>query len=264
MSFAKRFAAFSTAREVAQPGDYKTTYMGLVPVILTRDEDGGLHVLVNRCMHRAATVCQRESGNASYFRCEYHAWTYDNTGRLIGISRPKGYAREELDEFPGGLSSAARVASYRGLIFASFAREGPGLDEHLGLTKAYIDEWADQSPTGSVRVDGGVWKHRYRGNWKLQVEGSNEGYHPEFLHRINAVMREKAGGRGLSWSETDAVGIDLGSGHSLMEFPASGSPHPPEYVAVLNERLGAERAKRVARGACSSFRISRSPRPIFG
>ncbi len=26
--------------EVAQPGDYKTTYIGRIPVILSRDEDG--------------------------------------------------------------------------------------------------------------------------------------------------------------------------------------------------------------------------------
>jgi phenylpropionate dioxygenase-like ring-hydroxylating dioxygenase large terminal subunit len=243
--------------QVAHAGDYLTSYMGLVPVVVTRDEDGGLHVLVNRCMHRGATICQRESGNASFFRCEYHAWTYDNRGRLIGISRPKGYAQQELDEFAAGLSTAARIASYRGLIFASFASDGPSLDAHLGAAKPYIDEWADQSPTADVRIEGGVWKHRYKGNWKLQVEGSNEGYHPEFLHRIGGLLRARTGVSGLRpWADSTANGYDLGGGHSVMEFPRSESTHAPEYIALLHERLGSERAERAL---AASWRLQLFP-----
>jgi phenylpropionate dioxygenase-like ring-hydroxylating dioxygenase large terminal subunit len=233
--------------ELANAGDFKTTYMGLVPVIVTRDAEGALHVLVNRCLHRGTTVCQHDRGNASSFRCEYHAWTYDIRGRLIGISRPGGYAQAERDEFGAGLSAAARVATYRGLIFASFAAAGPSLDEHLGLAKAYIDEWADQSPTGSVRLTGGVWKHTYGGNWKLQVEGSNEGYHPEFLHRVAGLARQR-GGQAVygSWFDSPARGLDLGGGHSVMEFPdlGAGSVHQPAYVELLERRLGPERARR--------------------
>ena len=49
--------------EIAQPGDYKTARMGLVPVILSRSADGQINLLIHRCMHRGTTVCQRESGN---------------------------------------------------------------------------------------------------------------------------------------------------------------------------------------------------------
>ncbi|HXG23486.1 MAG TPA: Rieske 2Fe-2S domain-containing protein, partial [Chthonomonadales bacterium] len=43
--------------EIAEPGDYKATTIGLQPVIVTRDaDDGRIHVLLNRCRHRAATV----------------------------------------------------------------------------------------------------------------------------------------------------------------------------------------------------------------
>ena len=89
--------------EVALPGDYKTTYIGQIPVIVSRTEDGQMHGVVNRCVHRGTTVCQMERGNSSYFRCEYHGWTYRNTGELIGITQKGGYAVEELDGIPESL-----------------------------------------------------------------------------------------------------------------------------------------------------------------
>jgi len=247
--------------ELPNAGDFTTTYMGLVPVIVSRDAGGEFNVMVNRCLHRGTTVFQHERGNATVFRCEYHAWTYDLRGRLIGISRPGGYAPEELAELGAGLSPAARVATYRGLIFASFAADGPSLDEHLGLAKPYIDEWADQSPAGTVAIEGGVWKHAYGGNWKLQVEGSNEGYHPEFLHRIAGKLRERMGyAQYGSWFESSARGIDLGGGHSVMEFPELSVAPLPEYAALLEARLGPARAERALK---ASWRMQLFPNLAF-
>lgn len=237
--------------ELPQPGDYKTTYIGLVPVIVSRDAGGAVHVLVNRCSHRGATVCQHEIGNAQSFRCEYHAWTYALDGALIGISRRSGYAPAEIAEFNAGLQAVARVASYRGLIFASFAADGPSLEEHLGGARPYLDEWSDLSPTGSVVLEGGTWKHTYNGNWKLQVEGSNEGYHPEFLHRMSSAMRNQAGtgAANFPWADSDARGFDLGNGHSIMEFPDNRVPQAPDYVALLERAHGQERAARALNGS---------------
>lgn len=50
--------------ELPNPGDYKTTFIGLVPVIVSRDMAGKVHVLVNRCMHRGATVCPTEKATS--------------------------------------------------------------------------------------------------------------------------------------------------------------------------------------------------------
>jgi hypothetical protein len=46
--------------EVPQPGDYKTAAVGRLPVIVSRAEDGHIHVLLNICRHTdlpAATHC---------------------------------------------------------------------------------------------------------------------------------------------------------------------------------------------------------------
>jgi phenylpropionate dioxygenase-like ring-hydroxylating dioxygenase large terminal subunit len=210
--------------EVAEVGDYKTTYIGRVPIIVTRSEGGQLHVVVNRCAHRGATVCQRELGNANYFKCEYHGWVYDNTGELKGVTLRSGF---QPGEIPEGLrlDRAPRVDVYQGCIFASLSEDGPSLRENLGGVTAYLDEWASRSPSGKLTV-AGVSRQRYDGNWKLQVEGSNERYHAEFLHRVDTRMSARLAARqgttvGAKRNAVvaDERGIDLGNGHSVMEIP---------------------------------------------
>ncbi len=83
--------------EVAHPGDYKTTFLGRQPVIVSRDEAGTIHVLLNRCTHRAATVCQAASGNSNFFRCEYHGWMFRNNGELIAPTFGGGYDSADFD-----------------------------------------------------------------------------------------------------------------------------------------------------------------------
>ena len=49
--------------DVPNPGDFKTTFVGEIPIIVTRDEDGEIHAMVNRCAHKGALVCLKERGN---------------------------------------------------------------------------------------------------------------------------------------------------------------------------------------------------------
>jgi phenylpropionate dioxygenase-like ring-hydroxylating dioxygenase large terminal subunit len=168
--------------EVKEPGDYKTTVIGRHPVIVSHLGDGTISILVNRCRHRGATVCQHELGNSRVFRCVYHSWTYANTGKLIGVPHPQGYgegfSREDL-----GLAKVPRVGVHRGFIFGSMAAEGPSLDEHLGGTRKLLDAFCEVSPTGQIEVFRGQQKCAYNGNWKFQIDNGVDPYHVEFLHR---------------------------------------------------------------------------------
>ena len=76
--------------EIPDPGDFKATYIGDTPVIVTRDREGGINVMTNRCAHRGALVCRSARGNIDELECVYHQWKYDMQGRLIGVPFRRG------------------------------------------------------------------------------------------------------------------------------------------------------------------------------
>ncbi len=46
--------------EIPEGGSYKTINIGKQPVVVVRDRKKKVHVLLNRCRHRAATVCEHK------------------------------------------------------------------------------------------------------------------------------------------------------------------------------------------------------------
>jgi phenylpropionate dioxygenase-like ring-hydroxylating dioxygenase large terminal subunit len=214
--------------EVAEPGDYKTTFAGTQPVIVTRGaDDGEIRALLNRCRHRGSRVCQDEVGNASYFRCPYHGWTYKNTGELRGITYDDGY--QDLDRTSLGLVQLPRVATFHGFVFGTLAKDGPSLEEYLGNAKRYLEIVARQGPDG-IRLSAGSHRIAFDANWKLQVENTIDNYHFGFVHRsFLDVLADRLGQappimknvmHNPEWRT-----IDLGGGHSVHEFgdPEEGS-----------------------------------------
>jgi nitrite reductase/ring-hydroxylating ferredoxin subunit len=206
--------------ELGHRGDYKTTFAGTQPVIVARGaDDGVVRVLLNRCRHRGSSVCHQPAGNAHYFRCPYHGWTYHNSGALRGITYDDGYS--DLDRMRLGLVALPRVETFAGFIFASFSDHGPSLAEHLGNAGPYLERVARQAPKG-IRLSAGAHKMRYRGNWKLQIENTIDGYHFNFVHRsFLDVLAHRAGpeapeARG-AMNNPQASAVDLGGGHSLLD-----------------------------------------------
>jgi phenylpropionate dioxygenase-like ring-hydroxylating dioxygenase large terminal subunit len=88
--FAKSWLYAGPAHAVAKAGDFFRIDIGNVPVLVTRDRDGGLHAMVNVCRHRGAEVKLERSGNClSALTCHYHAWTYTLDGSLAFAPRAR-------------------------------------------------------------------------------------------------------------------------------------------------------------------------------
>ena len=240
--------------EIAQPGDFRTGTMGRQPIIITRGKDDSINVLINSCRHRANAVCREERGNTLSFRCPYHAWVYTNTGELIGVSDRPRYA-EDLNTAELSLVKVPRVATYRGLIFASLSEDVSSLDDHLGMTKQYIDLWDDKNLEGGPIVPR-PHRYGYEGNWKFQAENGVDGYHPGIVHESAFTAFAASGARAFSNRrpiDSEHTTRGFPGGHSTLEgAPESGrgsAKSLPEeyndYMVRLTAAHGEERAKDI-------------------
>lgn len=205
--------------EVPEAGDYCTKWIGRHHIVVTRGADGQIRAMFNRCRHRGTTVCNATRGNATFFRCPYHGWTYNNHGDLVGVPYPSRYSSEfAKDEL--GLAALPRLDQYRGFLFASLADEGPSLAEHLGNTRQYIDAFVSASPAEKVELRAGSSKALFRGNWKFV---GMDGYHVNFTHKTVLDLQERrmGGSYKRGFGNTDRSpnqAWDLTGGHSRLDL----------------------------------------------
>ncbi len=168
--------------DIAQPHDFVTTQIGRVPILLTRAADGTLRGLINSCRHRGTLLCPLRKGNQRVHVCHYHGWQYSSAGRNLGITGaaagqyPANFVDDTHDLLP-----VARIASYRGFIFASLSNDVPTLEAHLGEARIFLDLVADQGPNGLEYVPGTV-SYTFDANWKFQFENGLDFYHFAATH----------------------------------------------------------------------------------
>jgi phenylpropionate dioxygenase-like ring-hydroxylating dioxygenase large terminal subunit len=202
--------------EVAKPGDYRTTFVGSMPVVVARDFDNEIYAFENRCAHRGALIALDSGGHARDFTCVYHAWNYDLKGNLKAVAfedgvagrggMPKGFCRSEHG--PRKL----RIAEFCGLVFGSLSDEVPPIEEYLG------DEIAARirRVLGKPPVVTGRFTQSLPNNWKLYYENVKDTYHASLLHtffttfKINRLSQkggmivDPTGGNHASFSFTES------------------------------------------------------------
>jgi phenylpropionate dioxygenase-like ring-hydroxylating dioxygenase large terminal subunit len=169
--------------DLPRTGDYRTTFVGEMPVIVVRGETGEIHAFENRCAHRGALIALDDSGSTGKrFQCVYHAWSYDLCGELVSVAFEKGANGR------GGMPESfrksehgprrLRTATLGGLVFASLSAAVPPLEDYLGeAVRARL-----------LRVLGrpvevlGRFVQALPNNWKLYVENVKDTYHASLLH----------------------------------------------------------------------------------
>lgn len=169
--------------EVKNPGDYIQTYLGQTPVVVVRDRNEVINVLVNRCPHRGAKICHNQQGNVKAFVCPYHQWTFNLQGQLRGIPFKNGI------DGKGGMSTSfnpdehgikrLNVTVRHGVIFASHSFDLPPFEQYLSPTMlGYFDRVCDGRALKVI----GKMRHRVNCNWKLQLENVKDPFHAALLH----------------------------------------------------------------------------------
>ena len=175
--------------DVPQRGDFRTTFVGDIPVVVTRDKEGALNAMVNRCAHKGALVCLQQSGNRKALQCVYHCWSYDLQGNLTGVAMRKGINKKggmppDFDMSHHNMEKL-RVATYCGLIFGTFREETPPLEAYLGgQMRENIDRVLGK-PLKLLGYNSQLLHH----NWKMYQENLRDSYHATLLHTFYTTFK---------------------------------------------------------------------------
>jgi anthranilate 1,2-dioxygenase large subunit len=203
--------------EIPNPGDYRTSYVGNAPVIVTRDENGEINALLNRCAHKGSLVCYKPFGNVRELTCVYHNWVYDLRGKLTGVAFKRGVGgkgglTEDFDPNQHGLRRL-RVETYRGIVFGTFSEATPPFVEYIGSELAASIDRVMIKPLKVL----GYHSQILPNNWKLYSENTKDSYHASLLHVFHntfGIVRPGMGGgiklspdgwHHLSWTERVAL-----------------------------------------------------------
>ena len=171
--------------ELPKPGDFRTTWVGDTPVVVSRHRDGAIHAFVNRCSHRGAMIVRELRGNAARHVCLYHRWTYSTAGELTGLPFRKGLKGEggmpEDFDMHAVSPRKMKVDSCGGMLFGTFQPDkAEPLERYLGEFGTSIIKRFLSRPLRIL----GYSRQRIQGNWKLYAENLRDTYHASLLHEF--------------------------------------------------------------------------------
>ena len=162
--------------DLPRPGTFVTCNDFGVPLLATRAADGRFRAFANVCRHRGTILEEAPRGDRTRFVCPFHAWTFDNTGALIGV--PKSEHFGEIDKACLGLIELPAEERH-GLLWVH-----PKADGQLNAAEllAGLDqEFETWDFAGLVHIGDDTYETPM--NWKLAIDTFGETYHFEKLHR---------------------------------------------------------------------------------
>jgi len=250
--FGRSWLFLGLESEIPNPGDYAVRPMAGDSVIVTRSNDGGINVVLNRCTHRGTQLCVTDCGNSQRFRCPYHGWLFSPDGRLEAMP-------SERDWLGGGDKAdyairSARVATRGGLIFATWDDDMPSFETYLGDFLFYFDMLFCGLDKNLVSV-GPPHRWSLPINWKIGAENFvGDTYHLQTAH---ASLTDIGMVPALEMDSTVGAEPRWGHGFFAPVFSVEEQPPlettmswlPPEVLPQLERHLNPEQFSLLRRGA---------------
>jgi choline monooxygenase len=180
--------------QVDAPGKMLTATVAGQPVVITKDRDGILRGFYNVCRHRGSIIITSDD-KFERFRCPYHSWTYDLTGKLLHCP----LFTTEINKDDYGLLPI-RVERYGCFIFVTLDARAEPLSDFLGDLPSIYSRF----PLDELVL---VKRKHYAidANWKLIAENFLEYYHLPWVHpelcTVSAIdMHKRNQGSGMYMS----------------------------------------------------------------
>ncbi len=178
--FMKAWNFMGRADHLREPGDYAAFEFVGVPLILVRDQRGGLRAFSNSCRHRGTQLVEGE-GHSKNFRCPYHSWVYGLDGALLAA--PEMEQTVEFDRSRYGLVPI-KLETWGGFVFINFDPGSRSLADYLGDLPELLASYSLKDLVCVRREE-----HDLACNWKLFAENAMEEYHIATVHR--ATIQQK-------------------------------------------------------------------------
>ncbi len=206
------------AVEVPNAGDYKSTFIGDIPVVMTRDDDGNIYAWENRCAHRGALVIRDSCGSSDgSHTCVYHQWSFNNKGDLIGVPFRRGLGGNggmpddfDMKENP---VRKIRTEDYKGAVFGTFDWDMEDVDSYLG-GDSVVNGHVKRIFNRPVKVLGHARQY-IDSNWKFYAENTKDPYHASLLHLFHMTF-------GL-YRSSQTGGVRLSNDWNSVLFSESGT-----------------------------------------
>ena len=210
--FKHQWACVGRSDEFAVPGDYLTTEVGIVPIIVNMRANGELGAMVNVCSHRLSTIVSG-SGNAKRFACPYHGWTYDADGALIGAPRmSEAFNKDDCALKP------VKVECWNGFVYVNIDLDALSLTESLKPLEPFFRNFHMQNMR-SLHKGREIWN----ANWKVVTENFLESYHLAMTH---------AGSIGPLFSQDTLRMVSEGPNHAFHAFDVGDELIQPQDPAI--------------------------------
>jgi Rieske 2Fe-2S family protein len=177
--FGEMWVCVGRAEEVGRRGTFVCKTIAGESVIVARDRGGQLRAFHNVCRHRGTPVCTVPRGEASSFRCPYHAWTYGLDGHLLGAPMLGELRAHGFDVDDAALAPVA-VESWEGLLWLSLHPAPSAVANQAAPALADLARFA-RYRLGDLRI-GKTIEYQVAANWKLLVENFMECTHCAPMH----------------------------------------------------------------------------------
>ncbi len=208
--------------ELPKPNTYRTSNLGDMSVVVTRDAEGAIHAFENRCAHRGSILCHKDRGEAKEIACVYHNWTYDLCGTLTGVAFRRGIGGKggmPPDSHPEEHSPRQlRVEVFCGLVFGTLGKNVAPLEIFIGANIVPNIRRVMKKP---VKLLGG-YSQMLPSNWKLYMENTKDSYHASLLHMFFTTFRlnrlSQKGGLVVSESGANHISYSMAADTAGKEY----------------------------------------------
>jgi len=177
--FMRSWLCLGRVDEIPECGDFVRVDMDDEPLVMVRDQDGGIRVFTPVCAHRGHILCEGSGSTGRLFRCPFHAWTYGLDGHLVAA--PSMNETVPLADLKAEAHLPShKVEIWNGFVFTNLDPDAaplvPTLHKLTDALEAYHLQDMVSMPVAEIRDC--EW------NWKPQLENGIEPYHSAYLHGV--------------------------------------------------------------------------------